>query len=79
MKKILVLGGGCAKCATLYRNADEAAKTLGIEYEIEKITDFKKIMEYGVMSTPALVVDEAVKTSGKVPSVKECETLLKQE
>jgi small redox-active disulfide protein 2 len=77
MKKIQVLGGGCSKCITLAKNAEEAAKNIGVEIEMEKITDFKKIMEFGVMTTPALVVDGVIKVSGKVPSVKECESLLK--
>ena len=76
MKKIQVLGGGCAKCGVLYKNAEEAAKALGLDYTIEKITDFKVIMTFGVMTTPALVVDGVVKVSGKVPSAKECEALL---
>lgn len=77
MKKIQVLGGGCAKCGTLYKNAEAAAQSLGIDYEMEKITDFKVIMEKGVMSTPALVVDGEIKSTGKVPSQKECEELIK--
>lgn len=77
MKKIQILGGGCAKCGTLYKNAEAAVQSLGIEYEMEKITDFKVIMAMGVMSTPALVVDGVVKSSGKVPSQKECEELIK--
>jgi small redox-active disulfide protein 2 len=77
MKKIQVLGGGCAKCGVLYKNAEEAAKALGIEYSIEKVTDFKVIIAFGVMTTPALVVDGFVKVSGKVPSAKECEDLIK--
>jgi small redox-active disulfide protein 2 len=77
MKKIQVLGGGCAKCGVLYKNAEEAAASLGIEYEMEKITDFKVIMGFGVMTTPALVVDGVVKVAGKVPSAKECEALMK--
>ena len=76
MKKIQVLGGGCAKCGVLYQNAETAAKSLGIEYGMEKITDFKIIMQFGVMTTPALVVDGVVKISGKVPTAKECEALL---
>lgn len=76
MKTIKILGGGCAKCGVLYKNAESAAQSLGIEYTIEKITDFKIIMEYGVMTTPALVVDEVVKIAGKVPSAEECKALI---
>ena len=77
MKKIQILGGGCAKCGVLYKNADEAAKKIGLEYEMEKITDFKVIMQLGVMTTPAIVIDGVVKASGKVLTVLECEELLK--
>ena len=77
--KIQILGGGCAKCGVLYKNAEEAAKNLGIDYEMEKITDFKVIMQLGVMTTPAIAVDGTVKASGKVLTVKECEEILKQE
>jgi small redox-active disulfide protein 2 len=76
MKSIKILGSGCAKCVALYKNAEEAAKSIGIEYRIEKVTDFQKIMEYGVMVTPALVIDEVVKASGKILSVKDIEALL---
>lgn len=76
MKDLKILGGGCANCKTLYKNAEEAAKNLGVECSFEKVTDFKKIAEYGVMRTPALVIDGKVVVSGSVPSVKEIEGLL---
>jgi len=76
MKKMQILGTGCPKCKALAENAEVAAKDLGIEYEIEKITDINKIMKFGVMMTPALVVDGEVKVVGKVPSVEEVKTLL---
>ena len=76
MKKIQVLGPGCPKCKMLAKNAEEAAKVVGIDCEIEKVTDIKKIMNFGVMMTPALVVDGEVKTSGKVSSVEEIKKLL---
>lgn len=76
MKKIEILGMGCAKCNKLTELTEEAAKALGDEYMLEKVTDIKKIMEYGVMVTPALVVDGVVKVAGKVPSVDELKTLL---
>jgi len=76
MKKIQILGTGCPKCEKLAENAEAAAKALGIEYEIEKITDINKIMSFGVMITPALVVDGQVKVVGKVPSVEEVKNLL---
>ena len=67
MKKIQVLGTGCPKCKKLAQNAEIAAKALGIEYEIEKVTDINDIMNFGVMMTPALAVDGRVKIVGKVP------------
>ena len=66
--KIEILGGGCQKCTNLKNLAEEAAKELNICFEIEKITDMAKIMEYGVMTTPALVIDGVVKHSGSVPA-----------
>ena len=56
--------------------AEKAAKTLGLTYQLEKVTDLKQIMAFGVMTTPALVVDGKVKTSGKVPSVDELKVML---
>jgi len=76
MKKIQVLGPGCAKCEKLAEHAEQAAKQLGIDYKIEKITDIKQIMDFGVVMTPGLVVDGEVKTAGKVPSVEEVKKLI---
>jgi small redox-active disulfide protein 2 len=76
MKKLQILGTGCAKCAALVANTEAAAKELGCKYEFEKVTDLKRIMEFGVMMTPALVVDGVVKVAGKVPSPKEIKALL---
>lgn len=76
MKKIQVLGAGCAKCLKLAQNTDEAAKELGIEHEITKVTDIREIMSFGVMTTPALVVDGEVKLSGTSSSVEEIKKLL---
>jgi small redox-active disulfide protein 2 len=76
MKKIRILGTGCAKCVKLAANAEQAAKSAGIEVEIEKVTDIKEIMGYGVMVTPALVVDGVVKTAGKVLSPEEIKKFL---
>jgi len=76
MKKIQVLGTGCPKCKKLAENAEAAAKTLGIEYEIEKVTDINNIMKFGVMTTPALAVDGQVKVVGKVPSQDEIKNML---
>ena len=69
--KIEILGMGCANCNKLYQNALEAVKMSGKEIEVAKVEDIKKIMSYGVMSTPALVIDGMVKVAGKVPKVEE--------
>jgi small redox-active disulfide protein 2 len=74
--QLLILGTGCAKCIKLYEATEQAAQALGLQYELEKITDLKRIMSFGVMTTPALVVDGKVKVSGKVPAVDEIKTLL---
>ena len=71
MKKIQILGTGCPKCKKLAENAEAAAEDSGIEYEIEKVTDINDIMGFGVMMTPALVVDGDVKTAGNIPSPDE--------
>lgn len=76
MKKIQILGSGCAKCNKLQNLSEEAAKELGVEYTIEKVKDLNKIMDFGVMITPALVVDGEVKVAGKVPSLEEIKKLI---
>ena len=76
MKKIQILGTGCPKCKKLAENADAAAKALGIEYELEKVTNINDIMAFGVMIMPALAVDGQVKITGKVPSAEEIKTLI---
>jgi len=77
MKKIQILGTGCPKCRALAQNAETAAKEMGIEYKIEKVTDIKEIMKFGVMMTPALVIDGQVKTAGKLLNVQEIKEMLK--
>ena len=74
--KIHVLGPGCRSCNQLAENVTEAAEALGIDCEIEKVTDFNAIMQFGVMMTPGLVIDGTVKAVGKVPSVDELKKLL---
>ena len=74
--KIEILGTGCAKCKTLYENTRAAVQEKGIEAEIVKIEDIQSIMKYGVMSTPALVVDGKVIFSGKTASAGEIKGLL---
>ena len=74
--KIEVLGTGCAKCKTLYANALKAVEMSGTEAEVVKVEDIPSIMRYGVMSTPALVVDGVVKFSGRVASPEEIRGML---
>lgn len=76
LKMLQILGTGCAKCKKLADQTEAAAKALGLEYQIEKVTQIDKIMKLGVMMTPALVVDGQVKVVGKVPSVDELKTML---
>ena len=76
VKKIQILGTGCPKCKALAENAETAAKDLGVEYEIEKITDINEIMKFGVMMTPALAVDGEVKVVGKVPTAEKVKKML---
>jgi len=78
MKKIQVLGTGCAKCKQLTDNAECAAKELGLQGAVEKITDIQEIIKFGVMSTPAIAIDGDVKVVGKVASVEEIKMLLRE-
>lgn len=76
MKKIQILGTGCPKCKKLAENAESAAKELKLEFEVEKVTDISEMMKFGVMVTPALVVDGQVKVVGKVPSAEQIKQML---
>jgi len=76
MKKIQILGTGCPKCKKLAENAEAAAKELGIEYELEKVTQINDIMKMGVMVTPALAIDGDVKVVGKVASPDDIKAML---
>jgi small redox-active disulfide protein 2 len=76
MTRIQVLGPGCAKCKVLFEHAEQAAKELGLDYEIEKVTDIDTILAFGVMMTPALVVDGKVRLSGRVPSTAQLKEVL---
>ena len=76
MKTLQILGTGCPKCKKLAENTETAAKELGIEYDLVKITEINAIMGFGVMMTPALVVDGEVKVVGKVPEVAELKKLM---
>lgn len=76
--KIQILGTGCAKCKKLEENARQAALELGIEHTIEKVTDINDIMSFGVMMTPALVLDGDVKLVGRVSDVKHLKNILSE-
>lgn len=76
MKTIQILGPGCPKCKRLAEAAEAAAVAAGVEYTLEKVTDINRITGFGVMMTPALVIDGEVKTVGKVPSAEEIKALL---
>jgi small redox-active disulfide protein 2 len=76
VRKLQILGAGCPKCRQLAANAEAAAKALGVECEIEKVTDVNEMMKMGVMFTPALVIDGAVKAVGKVPTVEDIKAML---
>jgi small redox-active disulfide protein 2 len=76
MKKLQVLGTGCAKCRMLTDHAEQAAKELGLEYTLEKVTNIDDIVAFGVMATPALVVDGEIKVAGRVPTVEAIKPLL---
>ncbi len=73
---ILIIGPGCSRCKTLAQFTEQAAKELGLTYELSKVTDLKQIMALGVMMTPALAVNGSIKVSGKVPSIPEIKTIL---
>lgn len=76
MKKIQILGTGCPKCKKLAENAEAAAKELELEFEVEKVADINEMMKFGVMMTPALVVDGEVKVVGKVSRPDEIKKML---
>ena len=77
MKDIVIFGPGCPRCEQLAANAEAAARALGIEFGIFKITDAKSFPAFGVTATPALMVDNRVLVSGKVPTVDEIKSLLR--
>ena len=76
MKTVKVLGPGCPKCNDLYRLTEMVAKQIGLECNIEKVTDIREITSYGILMTPALVVDGEVKISGKLPSPDDLKEML---
>ncbi len=75
-KQLLVMGPGCDRCTKLYALTEQAAKELGVAYEISKVTDLRQIAALGVMVTPALAVNGNLKVAGRVPSVEEIKKLL---
>jgi small redox-active disulfide protein 2 len=79
MKRLAILGPGCPKCNRLYSETKQAAEELGLDFEMSKITDIRAIGGFGVMTTPALVVDGEVKCVGKIPSVDELKALIRGE
>ncbi|MHC4305376.1 MAG: thioredoxin family protein [Planctomycetota bacterium] len=79
MRKLQVFGIGCPKCKQLATNAQQAAQTLDIPYELEKVTDVKEIARAGVIVTPALAVDGEVRTTGTVPGVEAIKRMLQQD
>ncbi|MCP4715714.1 MAG: thioredoxin family protein [Deltaproteobacteria bacterium] len=74
--KIQILGTGCPKCRTLYQNACEAVRDLGLEAEVIKVEDIMEITDFGVMMTPALAIDGDVKNVGKVLSAEEIKSII---
>ncbi|TKB58732.1 thioredoxin family protein [Ferrimonas aestuarii] len=74
--KVEVLGSGCKKCTNLAANIQAVADAMGKTIDLEKVTDMGRILEYSVMSTPAIVIDGQVKTSGTVPNDAEIQALL---
>jgi len=76
MKKLQILGTGCPKCRKLTELVEKAAQALGIEYEIEKVTDINELMKFNIMMTPGLAVDGIVKCSGRIPSIEELKGLI---
>jgi small redox-active disulfide protein 2 len=76
MKKLQILGTGCPKCKKLTVLTEQAAKELGLDYEIIKVTDINEIMNFGVMMTPGLAVDGEVKVAGRIPGVEEIKKLI---
>ena len=76
MKKLQILGTGCPKCNQLAERTEQAARELGLEYEIVKVNKITDIMSFGVMSTPALAVDGEVKVAGKLPDLEKIKEMI---
>ena len=78
MTTIHILGTGCAKCNKLYETTDKTARELGLEYELIKVTDMMEFINFGVMITPALVVNGTLKVAGKIPSDSDLKKFLSE-
>lgn len=76
--KIQILGTGCPKCKKMAATAEKAAADLGIDYELEKVTEIADIMQFGIMSTPALVLNGKVVMAGKIPTEEKMKELLSE-
>ncbi len=74
--QLTVIGPGCTRCKTLAQYSEQAARELGVSYELNKVTDLNQIKALGVMMTPALAVNGTIKVAGRVPSVEEIKKLL---
>ena len=74
--KLQILGTGCPKCKLLTERSERAAQELGLDYELEKVTDIERILEFGVVATPALVVDGEIRVCGHIPSTGKLKELL---
>ncbi len=77
MRKLQILGTGCAKCRLLTEHVEQAARELGIDYTLEKVTGIQDIAAFGVVATPALVVDGEITVSGRVPTAESLKALLR--
>jgi small redox-active disulfide protein 2 len=78
MKNIKILGSGCANCKRLEATTRKVVDALGIEAEIEKVTDYAEIMKYPILSTPGLVINEKLVSAGRIPTEEQIETWLKE-
>ncbi|MFN3341247.1 MAG: thioredoxin family protein [Flavobacteriales bacterium] len=76
MKKIKVLGPGCAKCKTTYNNVVEAIKQSGVDAEVEKVEDIEEMMKYNILTTPVLMIDDEIKVKGRVADINEIKQFL---
>ncbi len=76
--EIKILGTGCAKCKQLEKTVREAVDEMGLDAEVEKVTEFSDIMAYGIMSTPGLVVNGEVRLAGRLPKLAEVKSILER-